>query len=76
MGQMLSPGVQVNEIDLSIVVPSVGNATAAFGGVFTKGPSDKFLLITNGEELIKNYGYPTNANANDWYQAYNFNITA
>lgn len=68
----LSPGVQVNEIDLSIVVPVLGNATAAFAGEFTKGPSDKYLTITNGEELISNYGYPTNANYNDWFQAYNF----
>jgi len=71
MAQM-SPGVQVNEIDLSIVVPTLGNATACFAGVFTKGPSDKFLLITNGEELIQYYGEPTNDNYNDWFQCYNF----
>ena len=71
MAQM-SPGVQVNEIDLSIVVPQLGNATAAFAGVFTKGPSDKFLLITNGEDLINYYGKPTNDNYNDWFQCYNF----
>lgn len=65
MAQM-SPGVEVNEIDLSIIVPVLGNATACFAGVFTRGPSDKYLLITNGEELINNYGYPTNDNYNDW----------
>jgi hypothetical protein len=69
---MMSPGVQVNEIDLSIVVPALGNATAAFAGVFTKGPSDKYLLITNAEELIQYYGEPTNDNYNDWFQCYNF----
>ena len=69
---MMSPGVEVNEIDLSIVVPQLGNATAAFAGIFTKGPSDKFLLITNGEELIQYYGGPTNSNYNDWFQCYNF----
>jgi len=71
---MLSPGVEVNEIDLSIVVPQIGNATAAFAGVFTKGPSDKFILITNVDELIENFGKPTNTNFNDWYQVYNFNL--
>ena len=69
---MMSPGVEVNEIDLSIVVPTLGNATACFAGVFTKGPSDKYLLITNAEELIQYYGGPTNANYNDWFQCYNF----
>lgn len=68
----LSPGVVVNEIDLSIVVPTLGNATAAFAGVFTKGPSDKYVLITDGEKLIETFGYPTNDNYNDWFQAYNF----
>ena len=72
MGQQMSPGVQVNEVDLSIVVPALGNATAVFAGVFTKGPSDKFLLITNPEELINHYGEPTNDNYNDWFQCYNF----
>jgi len=66
MGNQMSPGVQVNEIDLSIVVPMLGNATAAFAGVFTKGPSDKFLLITNPEELIQYYGKPSNSNFGDW----------
>jgi len=69
---MMSPGVEVNEIDMSIVVPQLGNATACFAGEFTKGPSDKFLLITNAEELINYYGGPTNANYNDWFQCYNF----
>ena len=72
MSTQMSPGVQVNEIDLSIVVPVLGNATAAFAGVFTKGPSDKYLLITNPEELIQYYGMPTNDNYNDWFQCYNF----
>jgi len=69
---MLSPGVKVNEIDLSIVVPTVSNATAAFAGEFTKGPSDKFMLITNADDLKRYYGEPTNSNFNDWFQAYNF----
>lgn len=72
MAQLLSPGVQVNEIDLTIIVPSLGNSTAAFAGVFTKGPSDKFLLCTNVDEYTSNYGYPTNANYSDWFIGYNF----
>lgn len=72
MAQQLSAGVQVNEIDLTIIVPMLGNSTACFAGVFTKGPSDKFLLCTNTEEYTSNYGYPTNANYNDWYMGYNF----
>ena len=71
MAQM-SPGVEINEIDLSIVVPALGNSTACFAGVFEKGPSDKYLLITNVEELIRNFGYPTKTNYNEWFQCSNF----
>jgi len=69
---MMSPGVEVNEIDLSIVVPQLGNSTACFAGVFEKGPSDKYLLITNVTDLLKYYGSATNENYNDWFQCYNF----
>jgi len=69
---MLSPGVQVNEIDLSIVVPNLGNSIACFAGEFTKGPSDKYVNITNVDELISVFGKPTDLNYNDWYQCYNF----
>jgi len=68
----LSPGVQVNEINLSIIVPQLGNSTAAFGGNFNKGPIGKETLITNTGELYDQYGTPTNTNFNDFYQAYNF----
>ena len=69
---MMSPGVEVNEIDMSIVVPRLGNATACFAGEFVKGPTEMFLLITNVDELIQYYGKPTNDNYNDWFQCYNF----
>lgn len=66
---MLSPGVKVNEIDLSIVVPSAGGLITGFAGIFTKGPSDKLVLINNTDDLVSNFGYPTNSNYNDWFTA-------
>ena len=72
MAEMLSPGVFVTEVDASAIVPTVSNSIAVFGGDFQKGPIDAYLLITNVEELIAYYGYPTNDNYNQWYQCYNF----
>jgi len=69
---LLSPGVEVKEIDLSIVVPTVGNAIACFAGVFQKGPIDMYLAIQDVDQFIDNYGHPTNDNYNDWFQVYNF----
>lgn len=72
MAEMLSPGVFVTEIDASTIVPTVSNSIGVFAGDFVKGPVDTYVLITSVSELITYYGYPTNDNYNDWYQAYNF----
>lgn len=72
MAQLLSPGVQVVEIDASSIAPTVSNSIGVFAGTFVKGPINKYTLITNTDDLEKYYGLPTDTNYNDWYQAYNF----
>lgn len=72
MAEMLSPGVFVTEIDASTIVPTVSNSVGVFSGNFSKGPVDTYILITSVADLITFYGYPSNTNYNDWYQAYNF----
>ena len=69
---MLSPGVYVTEIDASTIAPTVSNSITVFGGNFDMGPVGSYTLITTVDELISFYGKPTDANYNDWYQAYNF----
>jgi len=69
---LLSPGVQVVEIDASAIVPTVSNSVAVFGGSFEKGPVGKYSLITNEAELVNFYGYPRSWNYNDFYQCANF----
>jgi hypothetical protein len=69
---MLSPGVEVKEIDLSLRVDAVSNSIACFGGIFNKGPVGDRFLITSVDSFIDYFGYPTNSNFNDWYQVYNF----
>ena len=72
MAEMLSPGVFVTEVDASTIVPSLSNSIGVFCGDFVKGPVDAYLLITSVDDLINYYGKPTNANYNQWFQAYNF----
>lgn len=72
MAEMLSAGVYVTEIDASTIAPTVSNSIGVFSGNFLQGPVDAYMLITTVDELINYYGLPTDANYNDWYQAYNF----
>lgn len=65
----LSAGVQVNEIDLSIIVPTVSTAIGAFAGEFVKGPLDQYVLITNVDDLKLYFGKPNSTNYNDWLRA-------
>ncbi len=69
---LLSPGVEVVEIDASVIVPIVSNAVAVFGGSFEKGSVGKYSLVTNINDLTGFYGYPNSKNYNEWFQCYNF----
>ena len=69
---MLSPGVEIKEIDLSLRVDQVSNSIACYGGIFSKGPVDTKMLITGVENYISIFGLPNNDNFNQWYQVYNY----
>ena len=69
---MLSPGVEILEIDASGIVPTVSNSIAVFGGAFAKGPAATYKLVTNSVELEGFYGKPTTNNYNEWYQCKTF----
>jgi hypothetical protein len=72
MATMLSPGVYTHEIDMSIIVPSVSTATGAFAGIFKRGQVGVYKLVSSVDDLITNYGEPTDSNYNDWFQCYSF----
>jgi phage tail sheath protein FI len=69
---MLSPGVEVLEIDMSAIVPTVSNAVAVFAGSFTQGKTGQFVQVSNSVELEGFFGKPTKTNYNDWYQCKTF----
>jgi len=68
----LSPGVYINEIDNSAIVPSVSTSVAFFAGNFDKGPIEQPFLITNKKDLEYYFGKPTDKNYNEWFQCYKF----
>lgn len=72
MSFRLSPGVDVREIDLTTIVPAVSTSIGAMGGVFSWGPVEKPILISNEEELVRVYARPTLDNFETWFVASSF----
>jgi len=68
----LSPGVYINEIDNSAIVPSVSTSVAFFAGNFEKGVIEQPFLVTNKKELEYYFGKPTDKNYNEWFQCSKF----
>ena len=72
MAFQLSPGVNVSEVDLTTVVPSVLTTAGAFAGTFTWGPADKVVLIDSEITLTKTFGQPDSNSAVSFFTAANF----
>jgi hypothetical protein len=68
----VSPGVNVSEIDLTTIVPSVSTSIGAFAGVFRWGPIGQRILIDSETALVTRFGKPTNLNAETFFTAANF----
>jgi hypothetical protein len=58
MGFQISPGVNVSEVDLTTVVPSILTTAGAFAGDFTWGPVNKRILVDSEITLAKVFGSP------------------
>ena len=72
MGFLVSPGVQVKEIDLTNVVPAVATSIGAIAGPFQKGPVSEITTIGSEEDLLRIFGKPNNNNFEWWFTAANF----
>ena len=72
MAFQLSPGVNVSEIDLTTVVPSVSTTAGAFAGNFTWGPAQKIILIPDEVTLVQNFGVPNSTSATSFFTAASF----
>ena len=68
----LSPGVNVSEIDLTTVVPSVLTTAGAFAGTFQWGPANKVVLVDSEITLSKTFGTPDNDSAISFFTAASF----
>ena len=72
MAFQLSPGVNVSEIDLTTIVPSVATSIGAFAGQFAWGPVGEVITISDEVRLVEVFGKPDNTNYEYWFSAANF----
>ena len=72
MAFQVSPGVLVQEKDLTRIIPAVSTSTGAFAGRFNKGPIDEIITVSSEQELVSVFGKPDNENFEDFFSAANF----
>jgi|694.fasta_scaffold00188_17 phage tail sheath protein FI len=72
MAFQLSPGVNVSEIDLTTIVPSVATSIGAFAGPFAWGPVGEVTTISDESRLADRFGKPDSTNYEYWFSAANF----
>jgi hypothetical protein len=72
MASLVSPGINVTEVDLTTIVPAVSTTRAAFAGLFRWGPIGQRVLVNSEDDLVKKFGKPTNHNAETFFTAASF----
>jgi hypothetical protein len=72
MAFQVSPGINITEVDLSTVVPSVATSVGAFAGKFSWGPVNEVVTVPNEVRLVEIFGKPNNNNYEHWFSASNF----
>ena len=72
MAFQLSAGVNVSEIDLTTVVPSVSTSIGAFAGPFAWGPANTVITVSDEVRLTDVFGKPDSTNYEYWFSAANF----
>ena len=74
MSFLVSPGVNVREIDTTNVLPAVNTTIGAIAGVWEKGPVSSVTSVSSEEELLEIFGKPkgTSNQFENWFAAANF----
>ena len=72
MAFQVSPGVLVQERDLTRIIPAVSSSSGAFAGQFSKGPLDEAVSVGSESELVSTFGKPDSSNFESYFSASNF----
>ena len=72
MAFQVSPGVLVQEKDLTNVVPAVATSIGAIAIQSTQGPLDEVVTIGSEKELVEQFGKPNSSTFEYFYAAQSF----
>src|SRR6056300_449981 len=72
MAFQVSPGVLVQERDLTRIIPAVSTSIGAFAGQFNQGPLDEIVSISSEQELVDTFGKPDGNNFEWFFSAANY----
>ena len=63
MGFLVSPGVEVKEIDLTDIIPAQSTSIGGFAGYFRWGPIGELVTVSSEKDLARIFGAPSTENA-------------
>ena len=72
---LVSPGVQIREVDLTVgAITAANDQVGAFAAPFSKGPVNEPILITTEAELLDTFGKPSETDGQNeyWLSASNY----
>jgi hypothetical protein len=81
MAIQISPGVNITEKDVTLIVPAIATTPAGMVGLFQWGPGNEPVTITSEKELAEVFGKPAKASSSMtsattynrwWWSAANF----
>jgi phage tail sheath protein FI len=72
MAFQVSPGVLVQEKDLTNVIPAVATSIGAIAGEFSQGPVDEVVSISSEKDLVETFGKPNSSTFEYFFSAVSF----
>jgi phage tail sheath protein FI len=72
MAFQVSPGVLVQEKDLTRIIPAVSTSIGAVAFQATQGPMDEVVSISSEQELVSKFGKPNSTTFEGFFTAANF----
>ena len=72
MGFLVSPGVEVKEIDLTNVIPALSTSIGGFAGRFKWGPAEQLTTVSSENDLAEIFGKPDSSTCKVFLQAAGF----